>query len=244
MLRSVGTIDNLDLIVHSPGGNGLAAEKILDLCRKYCKKKLRVAVPVFAKSAATLIALGADEIIMGETSELGPIDPQTYIIQDNAPQQVSADHFLRAHKEALKKLASDQIQEARAAQIQLALLSPAFLQQCRDQMDFGKDFATKQLQHHMFQKECGQDPAIWEGRIKKIVENLTASSKRLAHGRMITADEIQVDPDLKFLKVVALPNSDPHWLALDELLLRTDVVCRHLEIGKMLFARNFQLVST
>ena len=35
-----------------------------------------VAVPRFAKSAGTLIALGADEIHMGIISELGPIDPQ------------------------------------------------------------------------------------------------------------------------------------------------------------------------
>lgn len=243
LLRSVGTVDNLDLILHSGGGDGLTAEKILDLCRKYCTKTLRVAVPVYAKSAATLIALGANEIIMGETSELGPIDPQIYIIQDNTPQQVSADHFLRAYQEALANLGSSHPEEVAAAQIQMALISPAFLQQCRDQMDFGRDFATKQLQNYMFKEEFTKDRGSWDGRIKKLVENLTASSKRLSHGRMITADEIQADPDLKFLKVTSLPNTDPYWLALDELLLRTDVVARDKEIGKILFARDFQLIS-
>ncbi len=243
MLKSVGVADNLDLIIHSPGGDGLAAEKLLDLCRKYCNGKFRVAVPLYAKSAATLIALGADEILMGETSELGPIDAQIYIIQDNQPQQVSADHFLRARDEAIQKLASTAPQEAQAAQIQLALLSPAFLQQCKDMMDFGKDFATKQLQTHMFQVEYAQDQGTWQQRIERIVQNLTASSKRLTHGRMITATEIQADSDLQHLKVKALANTDPYWQALDELLLRTEIVSGTQEIGKMLFTRDFQMVS-
>jgi membrane-bound ClpP family serine protease len=49
------------------------------LISKACKKKslnFIVAIPRFAKSAATLIALGADEIHMGIISEMGPIDPQ------------------------------------------------------------------------------------------------------------------------------------------------------------------------
>src|SRR5262249_48776004 len=49
------------------------------LISKCCKKsttKFVVAVPRLAKSAGTLIALGADEIHMGIISELGPIDPQ------------------------------------------------------------------------------------------------------------------------------------------------------------------------
>jgi ClpP class serine protease len=39
-------------------------------------RRLVVVVPDQAKSAATLIALGADEILMGPASDLGPIDPQ------------------------------------------------------------------------------------------------------------------------------------------------------------------------
>jgi ClpP class serine protease len=35
-----------------------------------------VIVPDFAKSAATLMAIGAHRILMGPASDLGPIDPQ------------------------------------------------------------------------------------------------------------------------------------------------------------------------
>src|SRR5260370_33334490 len=106
VLKSVGQTEDLDLIIHSPGGDGHAAEKFLDLCRKTCTGALRVVVPLFAKSAATLMALGADEILMGETSELGPIDAQVIIYQDSSPQQVSADHFLRAEEQTIQSLAS------------------------------------------------------------------------------------------------------------------------------------------
>jgi ClpP class serine protease len=33
MLKKIGKVENLDLIVHSPGGDGLTAEKMMDLCR-------------------------------------------------------------------------------------------------------------------------------------------------------------------------------------------------------------------
>ena len=38
--------------------------------------KVTVFVPVYAMSGGTLIALAADEIVLGEFSVLGPIDPQ------------------------------------------------------------------------------------------------------------------------------------------------------------------------
>ncbi|MCC7476325.1 MAG: hypothetical protein IT425_13090 [Pirellulales bacterium] len=61
----------MDIVIASLGGDGTAAEKMVDLCRKYCAEELRVVVPAYAKSAATLVALTSDEIAMGESSEQG-----------------------------------------------------------------------------------------------------------------------------------------------------------------------------
>lgn len=44
MLKSIGTVANLDLIVVCPGGDGTAAETMLDLCRKHCTGSLRVSM--------------------------------------------------------------------------------------------------------------------------------------------------------------------------------------------------------
>ena len=68
---------NVDLMLHSGGGDIDAAEKFITMVRdKVRNGALRVIVPHYAKSAATLMALGADSIVMSDSSELGPIDPQ------------------------------------------------------------------------------------------------------------------------------------------------------------------------
>jgi hypothetical protein len=64
------------LFLLSSGGAGEPAYQISKLCKSFSKSSFRVVVPRLAKSAATLIAIGADEIHMGPLGQLGPIDPQ------------------------------------------------------------------------------------------------------------------------------------------------------------------------
>jgi ClpP class serine protease len=54
----------LDLVLHSPGGTAEAAEAIVEYLRGRFPG-IRVIVPVAAMSAATMIALAADSIVMG-----------------------------------------------------------------------------------------------------------------------------------------------------------------------------------
>ena len=65
----------IDLVIHTPGGLVLAAMQIARAVEAH-KAKVTVYVPVYAMSGGTLIALAADEIVLGEFSVLGPIDPQ------------------------------------------------------------------------------------------------------------------------------------------------------------------------
>ena len=64
----------VDLFIHSNGGSGTVPWRIVNLVRQYTKS-FAVLVPHRAFSAATLIALGADEIVMHKMGCLGPIDP-------------------------------------------------------------------------------------------------------------------------------------------------------------------------
>jgi hypothetical protein len=64
------------LLLMSSGGKIEPAYQISKICKKFSNSKFVVCVPRYAKSAATLIALGADQIHMGMLGELGPIDPQ------------------------------------------------------------------------------------------------------------------------------------------------------------------------
>lgn len=63
------------LVLHSNGGRIEPAYLISKTCKNYSDKFV-VVIPRKAKSAATLISFGANEIHMGSLSELGPIDPQ------------------------------------------------------------------------------------------------------------------------------------------------------------------------
>jgi hypothetical protein len=65
----------IDLVLHTPGGLVLAAMQIARAIESH-PAKATVFVPVYAMSGGTLIALAADEIVLGEFSVLGPIDPQ------------------------------------------------------------------------------------------------------------------------------------------------------------------------
>jgi hypothetical protein len=67
---------NVYLFLVSRGGQIEPAYLISKICKKYANLCFSVAIPRIAKSAATLIALGADQIHMGMLGELGPIDPQ------------------------------------------------------------------------------------------------------------------------------------------------------------------------
>jgi len=79
LLRCENPYLGLTLILNSPGGQAVAAEKIVNTCRAYTsfyKTDFHVLVPKMAKSAATILALGSDKILLTKTAELGPIDPQ------------------------------------------------------------------------------------------------------------------------------------------------------------------------
>jgi Serine dehydrogenase proteinase len=65
----------IDVWLESPGGDAHAAFKLASLLRQFAAR-IRVVVPDYAKSAATLLTLCADEIYMGPGAELGPLDAQ------------------------------------------------------------------------------------------------------------------------------------------------------------------------
>lgn len=89
--------DTLDILIYSGGGDPHAAYKIIKHILKRTINKVNVIVPLFAKSAATLICLGADEIILGEMGELGPLDTQLPEAQEgDSTEHKSALNYSKA----------------------------------------------------------------------------------------------------------------------------------------------------
>ncbi len=74
-VHDLGHNEPLDLIVASLGGDGETAFRLATMCREG-RDDFRVVVPDRAMSAATLLAMSAESILMSDSSALGPIDPQ------------------------------------------------------------------------------------------------------------------------------------------------------------------------
>jgi Serine dehydrogenase proteinase len=93
------------LLMDSPGGSAAFAYKLAKFFRRHCGGFVAV-VPSFAKSAATLLALGADRIIIGEHAELGPLDAQETDVEEGQQRSVlnSVQTLERLNAFALKSL--------------------------------------------------------------------------------------------------------------------------------------------
>jgi hypothetical protein len=91
--QNLGT---LELLLHTPGGSADIAYQVVRFLRRHCKT-LNIIVPLLAKSAGTLMCLGADAIYMGELGELGPIDVQISDPIEKGPKSISPlDEFKSA----------------------------------------------------------------------------------------------------------------------------------------------------
>ena len=75
-LQTIGKTENIDLFLYSSGGDTMVPWRLVSMIREYCDK-FSILIPYKSHSAATMIALGADEIVMSDLSELSPIDPST-----------------------------------------------------------------------------------------------------------------------------------------------------------------------
>src|SRR3954471_23954223 len=74
-IRRAAPGQTIEIILHTPGGLVLAASQIAQALRDHDGRIVAV-VPHYAMSGGTLIALGADEIVIDDHAALGPVDPQ------------------------------------------------------------------------------------------------------------------------------------------------------------------------
>lgn len=138
----------VDLIMHSPGGTAEAAEAIVEYLRGRFPG-LRVIVPVAAMSAATMMAMAADEIVMGAHSQLGPIDPQITISTPEGPRSAPAAAIRQQFEQARADLASHPEHTAAWLPI-IRSMAPALLQICEDAENLAKSMVSDWLCKYMF----------------------------------------------------------------------------------------------
>ncbi len=130
----------LDIVVHTPGGLMLAALQIARAIKAH-PARVTVVVPHLAMSGGTLLALAADEVLMGEHATLGPVDPQLgqypaasilSVVESKPVAQMDdqtlilADQARKARAQArasVRELVSDRLTEEHAAELADALTS-------------------------------------------------------------------------------------------------------------------------
>jgi hypothetical protein len=99
ILRSIGRADRLSFFIKSDGGSGQASLRMVNLLRQFIAN-LTVLVPLECASAATMLALGADKILMGPLAHLSAVDTSlthdlSPIDRDNDRVSVSQDELHR-----------------------------------------------------------------------------------------------------------------------------------------------------
>ena len=126
----------LDLVLHTPGGDLAATESIVTYLQKMFDNDVRAFIPQISMSAGTMIAMSCKEIIMGEQSSLGPIDPQ----MGGLACQAVLDEF----KDAIKQVATDPASLG-LWQVIISKYRPTDLTSCQNAIKWAEKLATDWL---------------------------------------------------------------------------------------------------
>jgi len=158
----------LDLILHSPGGSLEAAEQVVQYLRsKYIH--IRAIVPQNAMSAATMIACACDEIIMGKQSAIGPIDPQITLPSPHGQFTAPAQSILDEFEEAKRSIIND----PKTAPLwinRINMLPPGILDVCKNTIDNSVNKVAEWLDSYMFKDDKnkkGEEIASWLGNARE-----------------------------------------------------------------------------
>lgn len=173
----------LDLILHSPGGSAETAEAIVTYLRAR-HTHLRVIVPMLAKSAATMIACAADEIVMGRHSFLGPTDPQLFLNTPLGsrfvPAQAILDQFDRASEEC-----ADPTNLARWLPF-LSQVGPDLLVACEKSLSLSRECVATWLSTYMFRKIGNA-----ESKAAEVSKWLASFNCFKSHGRHVDREQLR-----------------------------------------------------
>jgi hypothetical protein len=193
----------LDLIIHSPGGDPQAAEQIVEYLRTQFDS-IRCFVPLQAKSAATMIALACDEIYMGHHSELGPIDPQIQLPTADGIRSGPAHGILRDFRRAQAETRQDVTLLPAWTPILRSYVG-GLIEFCTQQISLSIDLVEGWLNRYMLtHPDLGfaDDADARAARAHEIAEYFgsnEAYDRFRAHGRPIRLPELKDDLGLRVI---------------------------------------------
>ena len=206
-------------MLQSNGGDADVAEKLVFMIWERASE-LRVVITDRAKSAATLMALAANEIIMGSTSELGPIDPQVAMpTPEGGTVGRPAQSVLDGLEAIAKKSGGTTLNPAYYPL--LVRLDPALVDFCNKAITRSQQFAEKWLSLHMLPRA--------KARAKRIAKKLANVKTYTSHGMVI--DWRQATK--LGLKINYLRQADPLWQKFWNLHLTYEVLASTQNLRKI-----------
>ena len=228
ILQHIDLSGGLALMINSPGGDGLAAERVVNACRAYSgTKDYWAIVPGRAKSAATIISIGASKIFMGAPSELGPVDPQIIRRESGVWRYFSAYSLVSGYE----KLFNNAIKakgNLEPFMQQLQKYDVREINKYRDLIKLSEDIAVKILRSGTMN---GQTDASIR---KKIGIFLDPRKGTITHGRPINAAEAGgCGLDVEIMDV-----HSPQWVAIYELYARTEMYASSPVAAKAMESRD------
>lgn len=174
------TSRELDLFLHSPGGQAEACDRLV----RYMRSKfdhVRVFIPLGAMSAATMWAMAADEIVMGKHSQLGPIDPQIILPSGwTMPAGALTTQFKEASDECAKEPA-----RLTGWLPTLQQYPPGILNVCENAANLSKNLVEEWLKTYMLKDHADRDALA-----RDVAAWLADDSIHLSHSRAITREDL------------------------------------------------------
>jgi hypothetical protein len=205
-LVKIGYQNQIDLFLYGTSGLPIAGYALVNFFREFCGR-FNVIIPFKAYSTATLMALGADELVMSEMGQLSPIDPSVQhplspkitlpnqLIQDVPVNVEDVDGFLSFARNELGLRGEESMQkvlDALSSSVNPLVLGAMY--RSREQIAFQ---AAQLLRQHMDDDEL----------VDRAVSMLT--SKRFSHEYVISRKEAKdslglnvVEPDARLASLI------------------------------------------
>lgn len=213
-LQKTDLKNGLAFIINSPGGSSLAAERMVRICRSYSGTgDYWAIVPGKAKSAATMISFGASKIFMGESSELGPVDPQVIVSTENGTRArvYSAHNIVTSYEDLFKRAVEEKNGNLQPYLQQLANYDEREIKELKSMIELSEDISVRTL-------SSGMMKGLSTDKIKENIKIFLTPEVTKNHGRPIYyEDAVQCGLVVEKLK----PNTKL-WELLYELYVRTD----------------------
>lgn len=193
LVQYTNASEEVDVLLHSPGGRPDATERIVHILRNKFKK-VHFLIPHSAYSAATMLALSGDSVTLHPSATLGPIDPQI----NGIPARSIKRGF-----EKVKEIIKQEGPEALPAYIPLIeKYTLDLLELCEDSEKLSKDLVSDWVKIFMLKEK-----EVYENQIAEAVDFFSDYDKHLLHSRPLLINKLrrfqlnieQADDDLSQL---------------------------------------------